>query len=210
MASGPGTLSGTLGTGIGTAVEDLKDISNQIGYIFNLLGEAVKDMGQGELVTTTDLSLTETYEHDEGALDGCINYGSVQAENNAGGVVGTIGFEVAFDMENRLFAVARDCSSFGDVTARLDGAGGIAGGMDLGALVNCVGTGAVSSQSGDYVGGIVGKGAGSAVACWARSTLSGGKYVGGIAGLGEQILDCRAWTHVEKASEYKGAVAGWA
>ena len=219
-----GALSGSLGTGVGTAVEDLKDVSNQIGYIFNLLGEAVEDMGQGEIVTTTDLSLTETYEHDEGALDGCVNYGAVQAENNAGGVVGTIGFEVAFDMENRLdasrfltsnakeylFAVARDCSSFGDVTARLDGAGGIAGGMDLGALVNCVGTGAVSSQSGDYVGGIVGKGAGSAVACWARSTLSGGKYVGGIAGLGEQILDCRAWTYVEKAAEYKGAVAGWA
>ena len=219
-----GVLVEAMGGAVGTAAEDVKSVARQIGYIFSLLGGVLGDLENGELLTTTDLSITETYEHDEGAIDSCRNFGEVRAENNSGGVTGTIGFEVSFDMENRLdasrfltssakqylFAAVRDCCSYGEITSRLDGAGGIVGSMDLGAVVNCAGTGTVSSQSGDYVGGILGTGKGTVSSCWSRSSLSGGKYVGGIAGLGDQILDCRAWTYVDRADEYKGAVAGWA
>lgn len=51
---------------------------------------------------------------------------------------------------------------------------------------------------------------GTLARCWARSSHAGGSYLGGIAGQGGDLLDCRAWVHFERGSEYLGAVAGWA
>ena len=216
-------LAEAAGDGAGSLADDIADIGVQMNRIFNSLFTTVSGM-QNVTGETYDLSAGETYKHDVGAVAACENYGPVEAENNAGGVVGSISFEVEFDQEDQLnasdyllsnakqylFAAVRNCGSYSDVTAKQDAAGGIVGDMDIGAVVKCVGLGTAVSESGDYVGGIVGQSQGTIRDCWSRMVLSGGSYVGGIAGLGDSILSCRSWTHIQKGGEYLGAIAGWA
>ena len=217
-------LSGAMDGVVGGTAEDLKGIFGQMSYIFNLVNALMGEVGQGDLISSRDLSLEEAYDHDEGAVARSENRGSVRGEANVGGVVGTVAFELSFDSEDTLgasnylptraeqllFAVVRGCENRGAVRSRGSCAGGIAGRMDIGAIVDCVSAASAASQSGDYVGGIAGVSQGSVARCWARSELEGGKYVGGIAGSGKALTDCRAWTHISRGAEYCGAVAGWA
>ena len=214
-------LAQLAGASVSVVAGDLMRVSNQMSAVFNSLSATVNNLGVvGEVY---DVSATETYSRNTGAVNGCFNYGGVDAENHAGGIVGTMAFELEFDMEDRLdtssfltsdakqylFAAVRDCGSYCAVGCREDGAGIIVGTADIGAIADCVGLGEVRSQSGDYVGGIVGQTAGSVTACWSRAVLSGEKYVGGIAGLGHDLTGNRSWAHIEEAKEYRGAVAGW-
>lgn len=217
-------LTGKMDGVIGDTAEDLKNITGQMGYVFNLLFSLIRDISAGDLISMRDLSLEEAYDHDEGAIARCENRGSVHGETNVGGVVGTLAFELSFDMEDTLgssnflpteaerilFSAVRACENRGRVESRGDCAGGIAGRMDVGAIVDCVSVGAVASQNGDYVGGAAGFCQGAIARCWTRSSLAGGKYIGGIAGSCKTLSDCRAWTHIERGTEYRGAVAGWA
>ena len=217
-------LSGALDGTVGETAEDIKKLAGQVSYIFNLLFAVVSDVSSGDLISRRDLSCDEAYDHNEGAIAQCENRGAVRAETCAGGVVGTVAFELSFDMEDQLagsdflptqaeqllFAAVRGCENSGAVSARGDRAGGVVGRMDMGAVVDCVSRGAVSSQTGDYVGGVAGETQGTLARCWARAELSGGKYVGGAAGSGKDIRDCRTMAHVAGADEYAGAIAGWA
>ena len=222
MQAEASVLAQLAGAGTVVVANDLARVGDQMSAIFYALNAAVSTV-DGSLAETTDLSATETWDHDTGAIDACVNTGSVDAENHAGGVAGTVAFEVEFDMEDRLdasrflftnarqylFACVRNSGSYGTVRAKEEGAGGIAGTVDLGALVNCVALGEARSTGGDYVGGIVGKSLGTVRGCWSRAVLSGKKYVGGIAGLGTDLDGNRSWPHIESAEEYRGAVAGW-
>ena len=217
-------LTGAMDGMVGETAEELRNITGQMSYVFNLLFSLISDIGAGDLISTRDLSLEEAYDHDEGAIARCENRGSVHGENNVGGVVGSVAFELSFDMEDTLgtadflptqaeqilFSAVRACENRGRVESRSDCAGGIAGRMDIGAVVDCVSAGAVASQNGDYVGGVAGVCQGTLARCWSRCSLEGGKYIGGIAGSGKTISDCRAWTHIGRGTEYRGAVAGWA
>ena len=218
-------LSDELGKAAGSLNSDLTALSAQLDRVLasmdGLLGAAD---GEETLFRSYDLSADEAYEHDLGAADSCRNSGSVEAESSAGGIAGSMAYELSFDMEDRLqvsdflssdarryvFAVLRDCESAADVETRADCAGGVIGRAELGAVVSCVGKGAVASLKGDYVGGVAGSSGGSILSCWSRSELRGGKYLGGVAGSGTNILDCAAWTEFKGGSEYLGAVAGWA
>ena len=216
-------VSGALENSVGSSAEDMRRISAQMSYIFDLLYAMMGELGNGDLISMRDLSLDEAYDHDEGAVARCENRGSVRAEANAGGVVGCVAFELSFDMEDSLgtadylpaqaerllFAVVRECRNSGGVQSRGDCAGGIVGRMDAGAAVDCVSLGVVSAQNGSYVGGIAGEAGGTLARCISRCSLAGARYVGGAAGLGTNVSDCRAWTHVARAEEYAGALAGW-
>lgn len=216
-------LSETLHTSLTTLTEDLQRLGGQTSQVMDSIYGLLEQVSDGNLYSVRDLSADETYDHDLGAVADSVSYGDLSAENNAGGVVGSIGFDIEFDRENTLdasqfitaeaeqslFAAVRGCAGYGEITARDSRAGGIAGSMDMGCLADCVSAGAIASRDGDYAGGTVGYAAGTLTGCWARSVLNGNKYVGGTAGLGENILHCRAWTHMEAASEYAGAVAGW-
>ena len=208
-------VSGVLGDGVGGAAEDWQKISGQMSYVFNLLFSMMDELGQGDLISQRDLSLEEAYEHDEGAVARCENRGSVRAEQNAGGVVGSIAFELSFDREEParaeqlLFAVVRESKNSGAVQSRGDCAGGVVGRMDAGAAVDCISTGEISSQNGGFVGGVAGRSNGTLARCTARCLLEGERYVGGAAGRGRDVTDCRAWTHIVRAAEYAGALAGW-
>ena len=217
-------INSLLHTTVAESTEDLGNIVRQmsgvVGAMFSLLQRSSND----SLFETNDLSAEESYDHDLGAVADCLNYGNILAENNAGGIVGTTGFEISFDMEDsldasrfitadvsrRLFAVIRGCKSYCEVQTKGSSAGVVIGEMEMGAAVDCVGAGSAASLSGDYVGGIAGLSEGSVLGCWSRAALSGKKYVGGITGLGQNIKSCRCWTHIDSAAEYAGAVAGWA
>ena len=217
-------LTGQISSSLSSVTGDLSAIASQTARVMDGMYAALAQVSDGTLFTTRDLSAEETYDHDLGAVADCLSYGVVTAENNAGGIVGAIGFEIDFDREDRLnvtgfltsnaeqslFAAVRMCASYGEVTAQDSRAGGIAGSMDTGCLADCVSAGAVTARNGDYAGGTAGYASGTVTGCWARSVLSGGKYVGGIAGQGENILRSRAWAHIAGGREYTGAVAGWA
>ena len=217
-------LNELLGSTVSGLTGDLSGITGQLSRVMDGMFSALSSAADPTLFTSVDLSADETYDHDLGAVDTCCSRGAVSAENNAGGVVGSIGFEVSFDMENRLnagdflsseaqeslFAAVRKCSAYGEISARESRSGGIVGSMDMGAVDSCTAAGSVRVLSGDYAGGVVGCGSGTVRGCWARTLLSGEKYVGGAAGQGDALIDCRTWTHIDAASEYAGAVAGWA
>lgn len=218
-------LSDELGKAAGNLNSNLSALQAQLERVLASLDELLgAARGEDTLFQSYDLSADEAYEHDLGAADGCRNGGRVEAESSAGGIAGSMAYELSFDMEDRLsvsdfissdarryvFAVLRSCESAAEVVTRSDCAGGIVGRAELGAVVSCVSKGAVSSLKGDDVGGIAGFSGGSILSCWARSELSGGKYLGGIAGTGTNILDCAAWAEFRDGREYLGAVAGWA
>ena len=207
----------------GTLSTDLTNINNQMAWVFDTLFSTVEDLTDLQL-DVQDLSMTEAYRRDRGAVAKCRNTGAVSCETNGGGIVGASAFEIAFDMEDRLntsdlllshgtqflFAAVRDCASEGHITVGKNNVGGIAGLVDVGTVVNCTARGSILSSGGDQVGGIAGRSRGSMVNCRVCVVLSGGKYVGGIVGLGQDVFDCCAVCQVERASEYAGAVAGWA
>ena len=223
MNAAASIISNMLRDTMADTTEDLTRIVRQMSAIMGSMTSLIAN-ASGELYENFDLSADECYDHDIGAVSACFNYGDVLAENNAGGVAGTVGYEISFDMENSLnassfltsdasryiFAVLRDCESYCEVQTKSDAAGGVVGSLEVGAAVSCVGAGAVASQSGNYVGGVAGQSQGTIRGCWARALLSGGRYVGGIAGLANDLDGCRSWAHIESASEYAGAVAGWA
>ena len=216
-------LSGILRESLDELTEDMAKILRQMSGLMGGMVALIGHSSDGELYETLDLSADQSYDYDLGAIASCANFGEVCADSHAGGVIGTIGFEISFDMEDTLdasrfitsdakqliFAVARDCKSHGEIRAKNDHAGCVAGAIDVGAAVDCVGTGAATSLGGDYAGGIAGESKGTVRGCWSRCVLSGKKYVGGIVGLGQDIVSCRCWTYIESASEYAGAVAGW-
>lgn len=222
MYAQTGALVDTAKTTLGNVGDDIQDISHQMGYIMNLLFSVMSEDGSG-MIEVQDMSLSEAYEHSEGAIADCVNRGAVHGETNAGGVAGSVAFEISFDMEDTLnsssllpthaeqylFAAIRACESNGSVRTRADNAGGVVGRLDIGAVVDCVSTGQIVSQSGSYVGGVAGTAKGTVARCWARSSLEGKSYLGGIAGLGADIQGCRSWVHIERGTEYLGAVAGW-
>ena len=217
-------LTSQLTGSVSEMADNLNAISYQMSRIFDTLFSMVSEASNASLINTYDLSADEAYDHDDGAVARCSNSGAVKAETNAGGIVGTVAFEVAFDMEDRLdassflsgsaqqylFAAIRACRSGGEVQSKSDNAGAIAGRMDIGAVVDCIGTGKIQSLSGSYVGGIAGNAKGTISNCWARPDLSGSRYVGGIVGLGNTVRGCRVWPHFRSFGEYAGAVAGWA
>lgn len=216
-------LSEALKGSVGSLSAELRELGAQASRIMNGTFSALQAVGASPLVTTRDLSAGETYDHDLGALDGCRSTGAVAGETNVGGVAGAVGFEISFDMENRLnagevlssnaeqslFAAIRRCAGYGEVSARGDCAGGVVGSADMGAVDGCAAAGSVTA-GGAYAGGVAGKSGGTVRLCWARTFLRGEKNVGGAVGLGKDILQCRVWPHIDSAREYAGAVAGWA
>ena len=166
-----------------------------------------------------------------GALRGCENTGTVQADRNVGGIAGAMGMEAGADPESdvskslssterkqyELRAVLQRCVSSGAVTAKKDCAAAICGRMDLGLIDSCEAYGSAESQSGDYVGGVAGICSAVIENCWAKCALSGGRYVGGITGTGvtdgitgsgSTVSGCTSLVSITDYSQYAGAISG--
>lgn len=202
--------------------EDLRAVNDQLNVVFNLLADHLS--GEG------GLSVEELYEEvgvDEidsvtsGRTDACTNKGSVKGDINIGGIVGSMGIDEEDQEENaagqidyevgRRFimkCIVDNCVNQGYVTAKKDGAGGIAGYMGHGVAIECQSYGSIESTEGGYVGGICGESLTVIVRCYALCDVRGSRNVGGIAGYGATLKDCCAIVNVEAPAGRLGAIAG--
>lgn len=109
----------------------------------------------------------------EGRIDNCLSYGSVEAANKyAGGIIGTGG-----NIHN--------CINYAEIYGRSEMVGGITGSSSS-TISNCGNLGRVNSE-GAYVGGIVGyQNSGRLYNCQNNGAINAEAYVGGISGYSRQ------------------------
>ena len=178
-----------------TLKEDVKALTDQCDVVFDTFFSTAENIAIINTDNETDVSLDRADIYTTGAVMSCKNHAEINADTNVGGIVGSVSFEISFDAEDKLnvsdylltdakymiFALVKDSESYNNVTAKKSCAGGIVGNMDFGAVLNCVGAGTINVTSGDYCGGVAGKGKGNIKNCSARSLLSGEKYVGALS-----------------------------
>lgn len=222
LSAGMEELRTTVDSAGDTLAADLRAVSRQMNKVLNLMLDAFSDLQD---VTEQDRELIEdTSDEDisatrQGKVTGCRNAGTVEGDRNVGGAVGSMAIEYDLDPEDDVErfslgttyetkAVLQDCVNRGDVTAKKDCAGGLAGRMDLGTALECQNYGDVTSTSGDYVGGVVGYADATVRDSYAKCVLSGASYIGGIAGWADRLRNCAAIVTVDEGTECVGAIAG--
>ncbi len=159
----------------------------------------------------------------QGRITQCTNTGVIRSDINGGGIVGMADtdvdiqsdFEVVssgqvslkYDRTKR--ATVIDCTNYGYVKVQNSNAGGIAGSMDIGAVLSSYNFGNVRTEDGDYAGGITGKSRYVIRDCFSMTSISGNKYLGGVAGFGRRVIGNRAMADIQSAGkEYTGVIAG--
>ena len=230
-------LNSALG-GIGNELTALNDEMSRAGTVLLADVRAVNDQFMkvmnlflNVLNSTQNMDYSDVYEDvseeslqsaTRGKVLECTNYGIIDADRNVGGVAGSMAIEYDLDPEDDLLtsenrttrftyqtrAILLDCENNGRVQAKKSCAGGLVGRMDLGTVSGCGGYGDVSSENGDYVGGVCGLSLSSIRSSYAKCTLGGRKYVGGIVGSGSRVSDCLSMVEVTDCTQLGGAVAG--
>ena len=224
-------LNGEISGAAGAVANDVRAINEKFNELSNTMFDAIFTVGteDGDILKDTsgvDIDLVKL-----GKVSANTNNGAVSGDLNIGGIAGAMAIEYEADPEDdvtsnisaeykreyELKAVLQNCTNNGTVTARRSYVGGVAGRMDLGLITDCRGFGEVSSESGDYVGGVAGLASAVVRSCWAKCTLSGGKYVGGIVGSGVEealtgsgstVTGCVSMVEIADAAQYCGAVSG--
>lgn len=172
-------LNTEVGNSATVLVSDLRKVNDQFSVVMLMLVEAIKAAASPNIGDVfTDVS-EEAGSATDGNVAGCGNTGSVYGDVNIGGIAGAMAIEFDFDPESDLTGsstisrafnsrcILRECENNGSVKAKDNCAGGVVGLMELGVTQNCENYGAVTSESGDYVGGVAGSSASTIRACWA-------------------------------------------
>lgn len=221
LSSMKGTMSSITSStqnAVDTMSDDIKAIAGQMNAISNTLNNASKNLG----FSVTDVSDGDKEDDLTGKVDLCQNYGDVDADLNAGGIIGAIAWENDLDPEDdfqfigdeslnfasEMRAVVLNSENKATITVKKRQVGGIVGWMNLGLAKNCVNTGHIESESGDFVGGIAGNSNGYIRNCSAKCSLSGAGSIGGIAGSAVVATDCRSMVVITDGSEKVGSVLG--
>ena len=201
----------------GVVLADLQALANQLNRVVNVMSGREEDAS-----TVEDVSGQNVQEDSPGKIRSCINYGTVNADINSGGIVGALSWENDLDPEDVLKvqvdvslnftyktrALVYQCMNRGTVQAKKQACGGVAGRSSLGAIIECEGYGLVKAEDASWVGGIVGKSEAEVRGCWAKCSVTGGNLCGGVAGEAAELNGCRALVTVENGGEYTGAIAG--
>ena len=203
--------------------DDLRAISTQFQVILDLFISILDDSGyDSSEELRADTSEEDINSTTMGKARRCLNEGSVNGDINVGGIAGAMAIEYDLDPEDDISKDGQDSLKFtfetkaivqssvnrGEITAKKNNAGGIAGRMDLGLILDCEGYGKVQSSDGDYVGGIAGYASSTIRSSYAKCTLSGSRYIGGIAGYAAKLLNCYSLVRVLEGGEAVGAIAG--
>lgn len=211
-------MRGTLETTVTGLTKDVQALSGQISAMGSTIGEAKENLGG----SITDISDEDTAEELSGKVEKCVNYGSVLADLNVGGITGAIAMENDLDLledleflgeetmkfESTVRAVLLTSENYGAVTAVKQHAGGIVGWQPMGLVKSCVNGGSVGGSSAEYVGGVVGQSYGYLRSCSANCSISGSAYVGGVAGSSARAISCRSMVVFTDVREKKGAILG--
>ena len=212
-----GGVSDALDGETGTVVSDFQALTSQISRVVNVLSGREENENLAEDVSGQDVEIDSA-----GKIRDCINYGAVDADINAGGIVGALSWENDLDPEDDLATIGDSslnfslktralvyrCTNRGIVRAKKQVAGGIAGQSILGAVISCENYGHLDSEDATWVGGIVGTSEAEVSSCWSKGTIVGGSMVGGIAGEGTDVENCRSLVTIDCDGEYVGAIAG--
>lgn len=202
--------------------QDFKDINDKINEIFDLTLdklEAYMELDTDKLYD--DVSDEEIDEQTTGRVDGCNNVGDVSADINVGGIAGSMAVD-SDDLEDNAAGrtdvtlgsryltkcIINNCQNNGYITAKKDGAGGVAGYMKLGIIRSSRSFGSVKSSDGAYAGGICGQSLSMITDSYALCSVEANKYVGGIAGYGDVIRGCYSMVNLKTESGRAGAIAG--
>lgn len=203
-----------------TLSDNLVKINNQTYVISDLITDMLNIDDEEEYIK--DTSDVDTDKIKNGKVYKSTNYGTIVGDLNVGGIAGQIAIEYDFDPEDDISgdgnsplkkkletkAAAVKDKNYGEIKSKKNCAGGITGQMSLGILKNCAAFGKVSSESGDYVGGIAGKSSSKIISCYAKTMLSGRNYIGGIAGSADTVNNCYSLVNITESQSYFGAVCG--
>ncbi len=224
-------LNGAVNGMVGTMAQDVRDINAKFGEISDLLFDAMEEVQNGKNDGIVDASAVDVDKITFGKVSASQNSGTVYGDLNTGGVAGSMAVEYALDPEDDVSsqvsgeyrrqyeykAVIQGCTNTGAVTSKRSYAGGICGRMDLGLITQSEGYGTVSSESGNYVGGIAGLTGATIRQSYAKCALSGGSYVGGIVGSGvtetvsgvsSTVAGCYSIVEITDSKQYSGAISG--
>lgn len=218
-------LNGNADGTITLLAEDFREINGKASEVRDTLLDLADEMSSASADIsdyTEDISAKDTEGRSDGKIAGCVNYGQINGDVNAGGIAGSMAIEYGFDPEGDIETVGersldfmyqsktvvRDCVNYGEVVSKKNCAGGIAGYMKTGCLISCAGFGNVSSTDGSYAGGVTGQSEAAVYGCSAKCRVGGLTDVGGIAGEGNDIADCRGFAVIERGDERVGAIAG--
>lgn len=214
-------LADTLDSGMQAITNSMNSATDQVNKIADSISEDVGVlMGEEEIVE--DISSLATAENTDGVISGCVNRGEINGDLNVGGIVGTMNVEYEGDPEfdldltesvnitlrSTVNAVVLHSVNYGSVTAKKNCVGGITGLQELGFIYGCEGYGHVRSDSGSYLGGIVGDSAGTIEKSYSLCNVSGIDYVGGICGNGYSVKDNISVSDIEGSGERIGSIAG--
>ena len=222
-----GAISGT----VGQLADDMRQINKKFGEITDTLETAISDAASNVGDVITDASAIDVDLITLGKVHDSRNTAYVDGDISVGGIAGSMAIEYSYDPEDdvtsdlsadykrqyELKAVIQDCTNEGSVQSKRSYAGGICGRMDLGLITDCSGFGSVTSDSGDYVGGIAGQTGATVRQSYAKCTLSGAKYVGGIVGAGAEqtvsgasstVSGCYSMVEITDATQFAGAISG--
>lgn len=212
-----GNVSDAVQDETGTVVSDLQALTNQLSRVVNVLSGREENENLTEDVSGQDVEVDSA-----GKIRDCLNYGTVDADINAGGIVGALSWENDLDPEDDLSTIGNTslnfslktralvyrCTNRGIVRAKKQAAGGVAGQSILGAVISCENYGHLDSKDAAWVGGIVGTSEAEVSGCWSKGTIVGGSMVGGIVGEGTDVENCRSLVSIDCDGEYVGAIAG--
>ncbi len=203
---------------------NLRQLNEDYKSVMDILRDGINALSFDEVAIFEDISDLEDNEEiiQKGITMKCINMGDVDGDVDVGGIVGAMAIEYDFDPEDDIVKKGNQSFNFkyqtkailigskntGTITSKKDYAGGIVGRMDLGLIQESENYSQVSSDDGNYVGGIAGSSNGVIRASYSISRLSGLKYIGGIAGYGHQIHDSYVMMFIEEEEEYAGSIAG--
>lgn len=207
------TASG--GDGIRDTVGDVQVVAAQMNAIMRLLGASDTP------VLGEDVSGLDVEDDGAGKVALCTNRGTVEADINAGGIVGAVARENDLDPEDdfavegdrsanfsfRSRAVIHRCVNEAEITIAKRSGGGIVGQLRMGKILGCENRGTIEN-SGSYTGGIVGRADGSIESSCSKCSVSGKDYVGGIAGFAGNLTRCVFMGALQNDGAYTGAIAG--
>lgn len=227
MVGATNSLQGAIAGSVEGLSDDANAISGQISSISRTFALATEDAKQESVSDISDVDLSEI---SAGKVVECTNSGLVEADLNVGGIVGIMGMEYEIDPEDdapngsltqrrryELKAIVQDCVNTGTVTGKRSYLGSICGRMELGLIISSQGFGTISSENGDYVGGVAGMTGGTIRDCFAKCSLAGGSYIGGIVGCGiaedysgesSTVSGCYSMVRIDRYEQYIGGISG--
>ena len=217
----PGTLQ-NVASSVETTLNGLTRDLNAISAQISAMGETINGASENLGGSITDISDQDTPELLTGKVEGCVNYGSILADLNAGGIAGATAMENDLDIledweksgeeslnfQSEVRAVVLNCENSGTVTGKKQNVGGIVGWQALGLVKNCINTGEIDAENADYAGGISGLSTGFIRSCYVKALIRGKAWVGGIAGSATILTDSLSQVKILGGKEKIGNLLG--